>query len=433
MRIFRERLAQSREIAVWGLGYLGYTEILRLQSRGFVPLLWDQSPQRVQALLSGDYPEASSKRAWSLSGEMPSPDTARMKVPSDPADLFAAPVHLFCMPTESNLALHEEIKKILFAHADSLSGKLLIFLSAGIPGKIDSLYVAPLRDAGCHIACAFREDWVFEEMMDTTRFRVVAGKDAAGLEAARFFFALAGCRTRSLPSIKAAEIMASAENMLQALSSTYLNQLATAFPETDIRKMTELLVDKHRSRLRHPSLGHLDIRQIFALGHLTAEDAADAALTLAGDVQRSSLTTLLSYADALADNGIRSVAILGTAPIQAAGRDTRYSPARILAEYLHKKNTAVFLYDPAYSAAELREIFPYAELFAPDAPLPAEAALVMTEIPQLRRFSQNDLDRLGWSTAKVVIDNPGLFQYAAFSADTIYHVPGDGNLVRLWN
>ena len=35
MNDFRHRLLSTRRVSVWGIGYLGYTSLLRLQSKGF--------------------------------------------------------------------------------------------------------------------------------------------------------------------------------------------------------------------------------------------------------------------------------------------------------------------------------------------------------------------------------------------------------------
>jgi len=428
MRVLQEQLARSHKVAVWGLGYLGYTEILRLQSCGFVPLVWDYQPERLRDLLAGKYPAQAHMTAWSIGGQMPSPDMNRLVSADSPEALFETPIQLFCVPADIGWSVHTEIRDILLANREVLAGKLLIFLSAGVPGRIDDHYMDALRETGCDVAVAFRDDWTFEELLDKTRPQVIAADSARGLESARFFFESMGFKTRSLPSIKAAEILANAENMLQALISTYLNQLAAAFPDTDIRKVSELLLAGYRPRLRHPTLGHLDVRQLAALKHLTAEDATDAALSLAADVQRSSLSTLLSYADQLVDNGVSGVALLGLAPAHAAKRDVGFSSSCLLAEYLHKKGIAVFVCDPAYTDDEIRTLLSFVRPFSLEAQLPADTALIMSEIPMLRRLTSQDLQRLGWLDAKIIIDNLGMLRYTAFSENTVYHVPGDGKL-----
>ena len=41
MEQFKEKLLKNKVVSVWGAGYLGYTEIMRLQSNGFKVNVFD--------------------------------------------------------------------------------------------------------------------------------------------------------------------------------------------------------------------------------------------------------------------------------------------------------------------------------------------------------------------------------------------------------
>jgi hypothetical protein len=56
---------------------------------------------------------------------------------------------------------------------------------------------------------------------------------------------------------------------------------------------------------------------------------------------------------------------------------------------------------------------------------------MMTPHRAYRYLNQAELDRLGVTSAKFVIDNAGLWKDFLFSKDTFYHIPGDGKLGRL--
>lgn len=432
MQHFHTELIHKRTVAIWGAGYLGYTEALHMQAQGFSVILWDYFPGRLDELRNKRYPDANIKAAWSLARELPELDLTRVILTDNASIPLEAPVHLICIPAEDSQTykrvgdlLHQE----LLPNADSL----LLFLSATSPGFIESLFLhnGTSQKASCGIATAFRQDWYFEELLTDQNSRILGANDVRSLTMARMFFDMLHQSISPLPSIKAAEIMAHAQQLLQAMNDTFVNQLAFAFPDTDTRVMVEKLFERLTPRLRVPCFGNLDIRQVSALCHLASSSGAADKLSLAQHVQRAGLSTLLAYGDLLLTHAVKHAAILGLSPQLAAQRDPRMSPSIILADYLHKNGMHITVHDPYYDEVSLHDLLPYATPWDLKTPLHTDAVLIMRELPSCRALTQQKLEILGITNARMVLDNVGIFRFNTFPDSCLYHVPGDGTLSEL--
>lgn len=426
------RFAQDHTVTIWGMGYLGYTEALRFQTLGFIPVLWDYLPSRLEELRGKVYPDSGTKAAWNLAQPLAELDVSRVIIAQEPRTALRSSVHLVCMPAEDR-SFYQQVRNIMQQELLSREDALVLFLSATSPGFIDSNFTLGPGDVRCGIATAFRQDWYFEEMLADSRPRVVGANTSASTEMARQFFDMLQLPAVYLSSIKSAEIMAHAQQLMQDMSSTFVNQLALTFPDTDIREIAPLLFQRQTPRLQVPSLGQMDVRQVTALRHLSTGLGAIEQLSLAQETQRASLSLLLTYADHLLACKTDHAVILGLSPLLAAQRDPRMSPPLILADYLNQHGVRITVHDPSYDADSLNKLLPYATVWNLDAPVAADAVLIMRDIPSCRMLTQVQLEELGITKARIVLDNTGIFRFNDFPDSCFYHVPGDGKLHTLGN
>lgn len=71
MNTFKELLLNTKRVSVWGVGYLGYTTILRLQENGFCSVVYDFNEDRLDDLKNNLYPEKEQINSWSKRGKIP--------------------------------------------------------------------------------------------------------------------------------------------------------------------------------------------------------------------------------------------------------------------------------------------------------------------------------------------------------------------------
>ena len=95
---FAEALFAKKTVSVWGIGYLGYTTILRLQSKGFYVNCFSFDQAVFDDIQTGKYPYEYMRQAWSLNNDMPRIDIEKVNFCEDVKGMFDSNVHVIALP-----------------------------------------------------------------------------------------------------------------------------------------------------------------------------------------------------------------------------------------------------------------------------------------------------------------------------------------------
>lgn len=427
---FRENVLKTKEISVWGIGYLGYTEILKLQSKGFRVNVFDITKSGFEGKTS--YPDKLMAYRWSESGNVPPLDYSNMRlVAAD--EMFTSPIHIFAFPVAykgGEKHFLDKAAQLFIEHKDRLEDALVIFQSAGPPGTIEQYFIEPLRKGNvrCCVATAFRSDWSIEEFSRQHKKRVLSGSDAKAIKKAEFFYGLLDVKYKILSHIKEAEIYENARNGLQYATTVFINQLAMAYHGTNIRAMTEYLLDDIELNESHLCIGAGGYKMPYFIQGILDGSRNPSALSLIQEVHKINLSMIITYAEAVKKRGIKSAAILGLS-VKGNQKNIDFSPSIILAEHLSASDIEVYIDDPFYDDKELAGILPLCkkiDIFKKKAEV--DALFVMNDHDKFKYITQNDIERLGLADIPIIIDNVPLFKDFRFGRSSIYHAIGDGNL-----
>jgi UDP-N-acetyl-D-mannosaminuronate dehydrogenase len=295
---------------------------------------------------------------------------------------------------------------------------------------IDKSFISILkaRKVGADFASAFRSDWTIEEYLSKGKRRVLAANDEGSLKSLEFFYRLLGIRHKTLSSIKEAEIYENAKNSFQYVTSSFINQLALAYPDTNVRDMTRYLLEDVELNETHLCIGAGGYKMPSSVKNLIDGSADPNFLSLIKEAEDANLSMILNYAEVIKKRGLKSAVILGLS-VKGDQKSIELSPSVILAEYLNKLNIKVCVDDPFYGKASLSKILPFCK--STDIlkeGLESDCLFVMADHDKYRYITQSHIDSLGICKAKMVIDNVSLFKEFKFSASTVYHAVGDGTL-----
>lgn len=430
---FKEKVLRTKEISVWGIGYLGYTKILKLQSKGFCVNVFDVTNSGFEEKRRDDnYPDKLMAYRWSESGNVPPLDYSNMRlVTAD--EMFTSPIHIFAFPVAykgGEKGFLDKVTQLFIKNKNKVDDALVIFQSAGPPGTIDHYFIEPLRKTGVHccIATAFRSDWSIEEFLMRNKKRVLSGNDAKSIRKAEFFCGLLDIKYKILSHIKEAEIYENARNGLQYTTTVFINQLAMAYHGTNVRAMTEYLLEDIELNESHLCIGAGGYKMPYFIQGILDGSQNPSALSLIQEVHKINLSIIITYAEAVKKRGIKSVAILGIS-VKGNQKNIDFSPSVILAEHLSISGIDVYIDDPFYDEKELAEILPRCKTIdILDKKVDVDALFVMNDHDKFKYITQDDIDRLGLSNLSIIIDNVPLFKDFRFGHSTIYHAIGDGNI-----
>lgn len=430
---FKSFILGSKIVANWGAGYLGYTSALQLQQQGFRVHLYDfNKPDLAEHVRTGRYPLIDQSRVWTKDVQTPALNPDLVTVCTDPMDMFDCPVHIITYPMHlaDGTKLYEHILGYFLSNVARLEDCLILFTATQTPGSTERYFIRPLLDAGaqCSFACALRSDWRLEEFLSRKDVRPIAGWDTMAYAKAEIFMSLLGVPTTRIMSIKAAEVYECAKNALNYTVAAFVNQLALAYPDVDVRNISRLLASNIIMGEVEPSVGNVGHKIANSIDHLLAGISGTNALSTLHEAQSTNIASILFYADIAKREGTRSVAILGLAAPDSL-RDVALSPSIILAEYLHRRGVEVVINDPNFSSDEIKTILPFAKVLdIGRQKVASDAVFLMKSLEEYRAFTLHDLLAKGIGTARLIIDNTGLFRDYEFAPGTRYHVPGDGSI-----
>ena len=432
MSLDTKRLFERKAISVWGIGYLGYTTVLRLQSKGFFVTCSTFDKTIEKDIQKDEYPYEYMKQAWSLNNDIPRIDLAKTAFSNELDSMFESAVHVIAIPAfveSGKPEMYEKLVHIFAKNIDKLKGALIVFQSAEKAGTVENHFIKPLKKLGakCYFGSAFRSDWSIEEFLLGNETRMIAGHDKESLCAISEFFEILNIQFETLDSIEEAEIYENAKNCLQYNISAFFTQLSFAYPGININKVSTKIIENIDLKAKQNGLNLLNHKNMLHMDHILAGQTGDY-LSLIKETQAVNMTTVLLYADILKQKKVSSVTVMGLS-VEGARKDIRGSAAVLLAEYLNSIGINVYVNDPYFTDSEINEILPFAKVSSMG--LKAENTdgyVLMNSTPTYKYFTQADIKSNGLFEGKIIIDSFGILKHLIFSANTIYHEVGDGSL-----
>lgn len=435
MGTFREALFATKRISIWGIGYLGYTTILRLQSKGFTINCSTFDKDVQQDIYADKYPYEYMKQTWSLNNDLPKINLEKILFCTDFEAMFETEVHVIALPAfgeSGKPEAYHKLVEIFSAHAKKLKHSLVLFQSAEKIGTVDDYFIKPLQKKGvnCHFASAFRSDWNLEEFLIGNETRILAANNKASLHLASEFFEIMEVKYKTLQGIKEAEIYENAKNCLKYTTEAFFTQLSLAYPDINLNEVSSLIVSNLDLSTKRTGLNLLNHKNILHVNNILAAPRGDY-LSIIKETQAVNMTTVLFYADILKQKKIASATIMGIS-VEGAQKDIRASAAVLCAEYMNSIGMKVFVHDPYFTEEEIRSIMPFSTITSlhNKAEL-TQAYIMMSSNPVYGYFTQKDIEKNGLFDAKIIIDGTGILKHLSFSKDTLYHQVGDGELKAL--
>jgi len=431
---FKQKLLQTKRVSVWGIGYLGYTTILRLQSEGFFADVYDFISERLSGLADGSYPTKEQRNTWTKHTQIPKIDLDRASIIEDTDLLFNNSVHIISSPLlkQENPDTLDKLLKVLIQNKSNIKDALIVFQSVGVPRMIENQFIEILKKEGieAHIVSIFRSDWNIEDFLHSGRNRFIAGNSVQAVSMGTIFTEALHLNPIVLDSIVEAEVFENAKNSLEFTMTAFFNQLSLAYPDIDISSMSQKLLKQLSVDDISMGVSSIDYQSEQAIEHLLEGGRLDY-LGVIKEARSSNLSLLLYYADLLKNRGINSVTIFGLSSYNSL-KDIRFSPSLMLAEYLLKIGIKISVHDSNFTKDEiLQSLAKCSILDLNDSNVVTDAIIVMSMSEEYKYYTQEYLDKVGFTNRKVIIDNTELFQDFLYSDTTLYHRIGDGNLSRL--
>lgn len=433
MNSYKDKILETKKISIWGIGYLGYTTILRLQKSGFCSTVYDFNEPRLNDLLDDKYPRKEQLSGWSKNGKIPALNLDKLDVVKDNSLLFENRIHIISFPNNDNFN-YIELAKLFVQNKAKLDNSLILFQSAGIPKSIENSFCKILEENNLNIdvSTIFRSDWTIEDFFNNDHQRAISGNNQQAIEKTQDFLELLNLKSIKLNSIEESEVYENTKNALNYTMVAFFNQLSLACPHININELSNRLLKD--ISLDNLSLGvsSVDYKSEQSIENIVRGSTGNF-LSILEEANNTNISFLFYYVNLLKNKGINSVTILGLSSYNSM-KDLRFSPSVMLAEYLNKENIKVYIDDDHFGKEEVSEILPYCEYIDVNSQvINSDVVFIMSLSKEYKFFTQNKIDEIGLSKVKYILDNTGFFKDFIYSDFTLYHQLCDGNLIKVIN
>lgn len=428
---FSNKLLANKRVSIWGFGYLGYTETIMLQSKGFFVDVYDFNEDRIEELRNNSI--ASNEYAQDLSSVNTKRvlDFSKIKAhtSNEISQMFENNVHIVSFPGKvinSNDNYLKKLSNLFLENFNALDGALILFQSAETPNNINENFLSTFdRELNC--VAAFRSDWTLDEFFNNNSTKVIAGNNSTAIEMAKCFYDILKFEYKVLNSLVEAEIYEASKNTLNYLISAYANQLSIAYPSHDISEIMNLVLD-NISTNNVLGFGLDGYKSPMSVHNLLKGSTYSEEMFVAQEVKNYNLSFPLVYADYIIRNNYKSVLFLGFSSGSNIKKSIEISPTAVMGEYLIKNGIEVFVDDPFYTEDEVTNVVSNMKKIDIYSANKADVIVIMSNHNKFKFLNQNLINELNIFDAKLVLDNTRMFEGFQFSNDTIYHCVGDGKL-----
>ncbi len=438
---YRDALAdRSGRIGVWGVGYIGCSTMAYYANAGVKAIGFDPDRVRVAQLNSGTIP-VPGLDTWFDFDTTPLIAGGLMCATHRAEDLLneQTQVHFICVPTERRgkpdfTALKDVAGRLSRAIKESASFRPLVIVESTLtPGTTDNLLLPMRRGHGIEVArdvllgIAPRRDWfVARGQSMRNPDRGYGGVGAESTEATFSVLSLVCERLHLASSHRVSEMVKCVENAYRHMEITLANQLALAYPDLDVRELLKLAGTKWNVGTFHPSFGTGGYCIPLSSQYVLDGSPLPQELSLLSDTMETDMAMRRRIADSVADRGCRKVAVLGLS-YRGNLKVSILSPTIGIVERLRERGVEVRVYDPYYSAEEIK-----AETGAGTFKFPEELAqfdgLLITA--DHREFASSEVKSALQANRgrPLVLDNYGLWaSWRLRDQGFSYFMPGEPN------
>jgi len=437
-RYQKELLFNNKKIAVWGVGYIGFSTLAHFAAEDVMGVGYDVDHGRVDAVNRGDI-FIPGLQYWLGFDVKPLVRNQLMRATRDYKELLSTDVlvHFVCIPTErQGKPYWEYLKDVLTKIAEVRKSKretppLVIIESTLTPGISEKVVLPTLRKNGIRIGkdllvgVAPRRDWFVDKAKSLRELdRVFGGVDEKSTKEIRGVLNIVCAKLHAASDHRVAEMVKSIENAYRHVEITLANQLSLAYPNVDMREALRLVGTKWNIGTYQPSFGTGGYCIPLSSEYVMEGAKNPSELSLLQNTIKTDHSMPARVARSLKKRGCRSVGILGLS-YKGNLKVPNLSPTIGIVSQLKKLGIKTQVFDPYYTPDEIRKILDVSTFNFPSDLTKFDGLLLVADHNE---FSTAHVHKVLGSLkkCKIILDNVGLWKNLELPSKGIrYHVAGD--------
>ncbi|MDA2915358.1 nucleotide sugar dehydrogenase [Nitrospinae bacterium AH_259_B05_G02_I21] len=416
------------KLGIWGIGYLGYSNMATFASNGVRCIGYDIKTKRVDRINAGEVP-IDQMAHWLGFEVKPMMANELIYATKDWTELISPEViaHLICIPTEREgrpyLAILEDTIHKLCTYREVATARppLVIIESTLTPNTVEQVVLPIIAEAGLEpgksllLGVAPRRDWFTHAGMTLRSLdRVVGGTDPESTRQTVSVLSIVSKKIHTAPDHQHAEIVKSVENAYRHMNITLANQLTLAYPGVNMTEVLRLVGTKWNIEMYHPSFGAggycIPVSSQYVLDGASRPEC----LTLMSQTVEADARMAEIVADSVIRRGSQRVGILGLS-YKGGLKVHILSPTLRLVELFKEVGIPVKVEDPFYSTEEIRTILGVETFTMPEGLSEFDTLLIVADHRQYACIPHGRLLE-NLQSCRLVLDNVGIWGEVDFSS-----------------
>ena len=361
----------KKRIAVWGIGYIGYSSMAHFAREGVYCIGGDISQKNVDDININGKSNIPNIEYWLNFDVKPLTEKGLISATTNLDDLISDKilVHLIAVPTEKdglpNVQALKQVLSRIFKKIKTNQFKnipLIIIESTISLDTIDNLII-PLANSfhvsigeEVRIGVAPRRDWfVSPDKTLKSLPRIIGGFDQYTTDLMADVLSIVCDHLLKAKDARHACLVKSVENAYRQLDITFANQLSLAYPDINIIEVLKLAGTKWNVQTYHPSFGSggycIPLAPLYIIkGATKPKELSLLEMSIESNDQQPK-----RIANSLINRNAKCVGILGLAYTEDIKVDI-LSPTIAISRELLNNNIAVKINDPLYTSTEIYNI-----------------------------------------------------------------------------
>jgi len=441
-------LFKGKRIAIWGLGYIGFSTMAHFAAKGVKCIGYDINKETVNRINKKELPYDDTMFYWIGFDTSTLVEKGLIQATTNYKDLFKDDVivHLICVPTEKNgepwdVPLLDVSNKIIhhFENKKLKQDYYIIIESTVSPDKADD-FIKLFEDAGLkqfdnyksavYLGAAPRRDWfVSPDKNLKTLPRIIGAMTPFGEDGIENIYKIICDKVIPAHGIKEAALVKSVENALRQLNITFANELALAYPNIDIREVLRLASTKWNIPYYHPSIGSggycLPLAPKYVLRGAKYPEMIE---LLSKSIESNDIHPWI-ISQEIIESGFKKVGIMGLSYTKNLKVDI-LSPSKKIANDLREAGLDVKVNDPFYNDKEIKKLTGCETFNYPCDLNQFDVILVVNDHEQYKQVDKRKLFKK-LNKVKFIMDNVGLWEEYKDYFTVNYKVIGERNWLEI--
>ena len=442
MSNFKNLLKSKKyKIAVWGTGYIGLSTMAYYSKKKIKCIGYDIDKSKVKKINRGVLP-ISELRDWFGFDIKKLVKQNFLKATNNLADLEDTQIlaHFIAIPTEKNgkpyfKILFDVLKKIIKIKIKNKNYTPIIIIESTLTPKFSEKKIIPFFKKNkikigkdLLYSVAPRRDWFVEGTKSLENLdRVFGATDENSSKIAKDILSIVCKKLHQASSHEVSEMVKSIENAYRHMEITLANQLSLAFPKDNMREVLKLVGTKWNIGTFYPGFGTGGYCIPLSSRYVLENVKSPGKLTLLRETLKTDSKINLLIAKSVIKRGLKNIGILGLS-YKGNLKVSVLSPVIPFVKELLKNKIKVQLYDPYFSAREIKKILGIKTFKFPNGLSKFDAIIVAVDHSKFN-FSFKEIKKFLKNT-RYILDANGIWKkHHPKLMGKNYHISGDSNWI----